>query len=134
MGILSNIAYIFGSQSALRADQTSEAAHWLIVAWAWIFFAINTSLTASIMIKIMYVSKLSLFFLLHLAHCDAIRRSATNRSTMLNDSHENRSIYRTVIRAIIESSLITWMGLLFYSITSTYDQTITRVNNVRIQR
>jgi hypothetical protein len=35
------------------ALQGSTAAAWLIDAWAWVFFAINTSLTASIMAKIM---------------------------------------------------------------------------------
>jgi hypothetical protein len=45
--------------------------------------------------------------------------SATEASTMLRDSHEGRSIYRTVVRAIIESSLITWVVLLVYSISNT---------------
>jgi hypothetical protein len=40
---------------------------------------------------------------------------------MLEDSHESRSIYQTVIRAIIESSLITWVVLLGYSISTTVD-------------
>jgi hypothetical protein len=38
---------------------------------------------------------------------------------MLEVSHESRSIYRTVIRAVVESSLITWVVLLAYSISST---------------
>jgi uncharacterized membrane protein len=42
----------------------STAAQWLIDAWSWVFFAINTSLTASIMYKIMCVASFS--FVLHL--------------------------------------------------------------------
>jgi hypothetical protein len=38
---------------------------------------------------------------------------------MLANSYESRSIYCTVIRAVIESSLITWVVLLAYSISST---------------
>jgi hypothetical protein len=33
----------------------------------------------------------------------------------------SRSIYTTVTRAVIESSLISWMALLAYAISSTYD-------------
>jgi hypothetical protein len=42
------------------AKRGNTAAQWLIDAWAWVFFAINTSLTASIMYKIMSVAYLSL--------------------------------------------------------------------------
>jgi hypothetical protein len=45
--------------------------------------------------------------------------SATKASTMLDDARESRSIYHSVVRAIIESSLITWIVLLVYSISST---------------
>jgi hypothetical protein len=38
---------------------------------------------------------------------------------MLENSHESRSIYRTVIRAVVESSLITWVVLLAYTISTT---------------
>jgi hypothetical protein len=43
-----------------QSIQAFIAAQWLIDAWAWVFFAINTSLTASIMYKIMSVASLSL--------------------------------------------------------------------------
>jgi hypothetical protein len=38
---------------------------------------------------------------------------------MLKISPESRSIYRTVIRAVVESSLITWVVLLAYTISTT---------------
>jgi hypothetical protein len=39
---------------------------------------------------------------------------------MLEISRENRSIYRTVIRAVVESSFFTWVVLLAYSISTTF--------------
>jgi hypothetical protein len=80
IGSLANIAYTHEVQLAIQMDQGiddfksihklyqlafhgSVAALWLIDAWSWLFFAINTSLTASIMYKIMSVAYLSLPFL-----------------------------------------------------------------------
>jgi hypothetical protein len=50
--------------------------------------------------------------------------SATKASTMLEEAREGRSIYHTVVRAIIESSLITWVVLLVYSISSTVSYSV----------
>jgi hypothetical protein len=50
-------------------------------------------------------------FLTNLIVCS----SSTHRSKTLVGPH----IYSTVVRAVIESSLITWMGLLACAITST---------------
>jgi hypothetical protein len=36
------------------------------------------------------------------------------------DRYQHAQIYETVIRVIIESSLIAWVGLLAYAIASTY--------------
>jgi hypothetical protein len=65
MGSLSAIAIPLSS--ALPPYQTMIAAYWLIEAWTWVFFTINTSLTASIMVKIMYASNLSPFLSLPLS-------------------------------------------------------------------
>jgi hypothetical protein len=75
MGSLANIAYAYqvriwnmenhdeywGSFQKIwhLAVQGYTAAKWLIDAWSWVFFAINTSLTASIMYKIMCVAPYS---------------------------------------------------------------------------
>jgi hypothetical protein len=114
------------------ASQGRIAAQWLIDAWAWVFFAINTSLTASIMYKIMSVA--SFFDLLsthvYVANYGSIGSSATRDSTMLENSHESRFIYRTVIRAVVESSLITWVVLLPYTISTTvyFSQSVSTIS------
>lgn len=63
-------------------------------AWGWSTFAINTVLTASIAIKIVSISRMG------------------------PDSPNVPSVYSTAFEAIIESALITWIGLLLYEITS----------------
>jgi hypothetical protein len=39
-----------------RAERNSGLAQKLILAWAWIFFALNTTMTMSMIYKIVYVS------------------------------------------------------------------------------
>jgi hypothetical protein len=45
--------------------------------------------------------------------------SSAARAKVLTGPCKDHYIYNTVIRAIIESSLIVWMGLLTYAITQT---------------
>jgi hypothetical protein len=47
-----------------------------------------------------------------------IRSSSANRTRALIGPCRDHYIYKTVIRAIIESALITWIGLLVYVITA----------------
>jgi hypothetical protein len=46
-------------------------------------------------------------------------RSSATRAKVLTGPCKDHYIYNTVIRAIIESSLIVWMGLLIYAISET---------------
>jgi hypothetical protein len=46
--------------------------------------------------------------------------SSANRTKALTGSSHKRYIYNTVIRAIIESALIVWIGLLTYAIATTH--------------
>jgi hypothetical protein len=46
--------------------------------------------------------------------------SSATRAKVLAGPCKDHYIYNTVIRAIIESSLIVWMGLLTYAITETW--------------
>ncbi|KAI0651665.1 hypothetical protein C8Q79DRAFT_50037 [Trametes meyenii] len=62
----------------------------LTVAWGWVMFAINTALSGAIVTKIFIIA----------------RWSGQLRT------------YETVIRACIESALVTWVGLLLYEICS----------------
>jgi endoglucanase Acf2 len=45
--------------------------------------------------------------------------SSANRTKALTGPYKDHYIYNTVIRAIIESALIVWMGLLTYAIATT---------------
>ncbi|KAH9934570.1 uncharacterized protein BXZ73DRAFT_20820, partial [Epithele typhae] len=62
----------------------------ITVAWGWLMFVINTTLTLAIITKIIIVA----------------RESRT------------MNLYETVIRACIESAFVTWVGLLLYEICS----------------
>ncbi|KAI0690557.1 hypothetical protein C8T65DRAFT_587817 [Cerioporus squamosus] len=62
----------------------------ITVAWGWLMFVINTILTGAIITKIFIASRF---------------RTTSNR-------------YDTIIRACIESALVTWVGLLLYEICS----------------
>ncbi|KAI0336005.1 hypothetical protein GY45DRAFT_1430191 [Cubamyces sp. BRFM 1775] len=62
----------------------------ITVAWGWLMFAINTVLTWAIITKIFSVSQ----------------------------PHGQLRTYKTVLRACIESALVTWIGLLLYEICS----------------
>ncbi|KAI0724366.1 hypothetical protein C8T65DRAFT_563789 [Cerioporus squamosus] len=62
----------------------------ITVAWGWLMFAINTILTGAIIGKIFYIARLS---------------------GQLN-------VYETVLRACVESAVVTWIGLLLYEICS----------------
>jgi hypothetical protein len=46
--------------------------------------------------------------------------SSSGNFARLPSSGKDRQIYNTVIRAIIESSLVSWVGLLSYAIATTF--------------
>ncbi|CAL1702361.1 unnamed protein product [Somion occarium] len=63
----------------------------ITVAWGWLMFTINTLLTGAIVAKILITAR---------------------------NSHSAVRKYETVIRACVESALVTWIGLLVYEICS----------------
>jgi hypothetical protein len=50
-----------------------------------------------------------------------VHSSSANRAKALTGPCKNQSIYNTVIRAIIESAFIAWVGLLIYVMTNLYN-------------
>ncbi|KAI0763678.1 hypothetical protein BC629DRAFT_971410 [Irpex lacteus] len=67
-------------------------------AWGWFTFSINTALSGGIIGRIIYISQ------------NATRNSAARPYSS--------GYYATAVAAIIESALITWVGLLLYGIAS----------------
>ncbi|KZV93245.1 hypothetical protein EXIGLDRAFT_768255 [Exidia glandulosa HHB12029] len=65
----------------------------ITVAWGWLMFAINTTMTGLILYKILSVS-----------------RGVENTKSRLQTA--------VVVRALIESATVTWIGLLIYEIAS----------------
>ncbi|TCD61476.1 hypothetical protein EIP91_008393 [Steccherinum ochraceum] len=70
----------------------------ITVAWGWFMFFNNTVLTGGILAKIMWINR-------RYGH---VQGKATSGSLS----------YATVLRAIIESATVTWIGLLIYEIAS----------------
>jgi hypothetical protein len=97
------------------SDDDQSGIQLFLDAWAFIFLIINSSMTFSIIFKIMYVGCFCVEFapLKIVVFCS----SSANRAKGLGGS---QSVYNTVIRAIIESSLISWMGLLTYALSSEF--------------
>jgi hypothetical protein len=127
IGSFSNIA--LGAELRLDEDNIDSYQAWntvqhynnlseeLIIAWDGLFFIINTTMTMSIIYKIMYVSHLSsIYMLIH----SIVFSSSARRTRGLTSTCKDHHVYNTVIRAIIESSLIAWVGLLVYATTSAY--------------
>jgi hypothetical protein len=92
--------------------------HWkLTLVWAWIFFALNTTMTTSIIYKILSVS-LSRSKLCHWRAWPSLApREDARRPQEVQEQH--RYVYNAVVRVIIESSFVSWVGLLAYTIATT---------------
>ncbi|KAJ3555116.1 hypothetical protein NM688_g2754 [Phlebia brevispora] len=69
-------------------------------AWGWSMFAINTTLTLSILCKIIHVTQ------------------ASKAISFVS----GQMPYALIVEAIIESALVTWIGVLFYEIVSLAPQ------------
>ncbi|KAH8093088.1 hypothetical protein BXZ70DRAFT_438890 [Cristinia sonorae] len=73
----------------------------ITVAWGWFMFFNNTLLTGSILTKIVMTN----------------RRHTAGRVNAPPSSSSSLS-YDTVLRAVIESAMVTWIGLLIYEVAS----------------
>lgn len=86
------------------------------VAWCWFTFAINTALTGAISGKIMYdaiVFPGTLFLLTNLASYISQTANKDTVTRLYGGGHHN-----TALLAVVESALVTWIGLLMYGIAS----------------
>ncbi|KAH9178624.1 hypothetical protein EDB89DRAFT_961033 [Lactarius sanguifluus] len=72
----------------------------ITVAWGWFIFLINTLLTGGILYKLIWATR--------------ARRGLRNDGVLLFSSQK----YDNALRAVIESALVTWIGILIYEITS----------------
>jgi len=72
----------------------------ITVAWGWFIFTNNTLMTGGILYKIIWVNR-SVVRL----HKNALRASTARK-------------YNTIIRAMVESAFVTWLGILILEITS----------------
>ncbi|KAH8992509.1 hypothetical protein EDB92DRAFT_1858249 [Lactarius akahatsu] len=72
----------------------------ITVAWGWFVFLINTLLTGGILYKLIWATR--------------ARRGLRNDGLLLLSSPR----YDNALRAVIESALVTWIGILIYEITS----------------
>ncbi|KAF8274000.1 hypothetical protein EI94DRAFT_1714488 [Lactarius quietus] len=73
----------------------------ITVAWGWFLFVNNTLMTGGILYKIMW-------------HTRAVRELRNDGVPVLVHSRK----YDKALRAVIESALVTWVGILIYEITS----------------
>ncbi|KAH9044379.1 hypothetical protein EDB85DRAFT_2137904 [Lactarius pseudohatsudake] len=73
----------------------------ITVAWGWFIFLTNTLLTGGILYKLIWVTRTR-------------RRGLRNDGLWLLPSQKNGN----ALRAVIESALVTWIGILIYEITS----------------
>jgi hypothetical protein len=131
IGSLSNIALQGELRVHSNRDENEPLSHeaWLtaqhndilnpqlIDVWAWVFFALNTTMTMSIIYKILCVG-ICLPFIL--PNGVVVCSSSRNRARVLTAGlRQDYHIYNTAMRAIIESSLVAWVGLVTYAIAST---------------
>ncbi|KAH9035054.1 hypothetical protein EDB84DRAFT_43871 [Lactarius hengduanensis] len=72
----------------------------IAVAWGWFIFVNNTMMTGGILYKIVWANRV-----MGGLHKDGLRISTTRK-------------YNTAIRAMIESAIVTWIGILILEITS----------------
>ncbi|KAI0771376.1 hypothetical protein BC629DRAFT_1595617 [Irpex lacteus] len=99
LGLAANfqiLAFYSNEQKYLHFYQLSVLK--VDVAWCWFTFAINTALTGAISGKIIYISQT--------ANKDTVTR-------LYGGGHHN-----TALLAVVESALVTWIGLLMYGIAS----------------
>ncbi|KAI0690066.1 hypothetical protein BC835DRAFT_1548651 [Cytidiella melzeri] len=115
LGFSGNVPYLLAASSesntSFSADMSS-IGFTITAAWGWCTFAINTALTGGIIGRILHAS----------------RNARRNGAVKLCD--ENHS-HNTAIALIVESGLVTWIGLLLYEI-ATFAPTggITTAGNV----
>ncbi|KAI0699142.1 hypothetical protein BC835DRAFT_1503561 [Cytidiella melzeri] len=75
----------------------------ITVAWGWLMFTVNTLLTGGILLKILSQQRSTLH------HISRLSSAGTSKS---------QTAYSLAVRAVIESALVTWVGLLIYEIAS----------------
>ncbi|EJD49107.1 hypothetical protein AURDEDRAFT_122580 [Auricularia subglabra TFB-10046 SS5] len=80
----------------------------ITVAWGWLMFVINTILTGLIIWRILYDLASTSGHAADRRHFRSVTRGVDSRKTGLSTS--------VVIRALIESASVTWVGLLVYEI------------------
>ncbi|KAI9452561.1 hypothetical protein BJY52DRAFT_906954 [Lactarius psammicola] len=73
----------------------------ITVAWGWFIFIINTFLTGGILYKLIWATR--------------ARRDMCSGGLVLLVASQK---YDNALRAVIESALVTWIGILIYEITS----------------
>ncbi|KAI0346490.1 hypothetical protein BDW22DRAFT_764788 [Trametopsis cervina] len=96
LGLSGNLQnFAFYRSASLYNDQIETVVFKINVAWAWCTFATNTIMTGAIIGKIVHTSN------------QAKRDIAPSFP------------YNLLMEAIIESALVTWVGLLLYEISST---------------
>ena len=87
-------------------------------AWGWCTFIINTTLTAAILGKIMFVDLTSNIICNQWTDC-----FPSSVTRMCNKASVASGIpYSLIIEAVVESALVTWFGVLFYEVTSIAPQ------------
>ncbi len=95
----------------LYNNHLRELTFQITAAWGWVMFGINTFLTGSILGRIMW----------------AIHHPSADTHTLSDFSHISRSTnkqtalkrpYTVAIEAVVESALVTWVGLLLFEIAS----------------
>jgi hypothetical protein len=83
--------------------QIATAIYWTTRSWLWTYFIQNTVMTTLIIYKILYAHTQSL-----ITHAHRVFR----RVIMKASQDWRSSRYLAVVRAIIDSSLISWFGIL----------------------
>ncbi|KIP05618.1 hypothetical protein PHLGIDRAFT_119653 [Phlebiopsis gigantea 11061_1 CR5-6] len=69
----------------------------VMVAWGWMIFGTNTIMTGCIVARIIYISR---------------------RVQQVNMAQQHGKPYNILVEAVIESALVTWVGLLVFEISS----------------
>jgi hypothetical protein len=117
VGSLANIGYADAIRALpnMQSQAVTSPAHFasialgnqFIVIWAWYFLVINTALTTSIIYSILCVSRL-----LVERHASADGPPCCRRNSLRYER-----FYGKIICALVESALVSWIGLLRFGIS-----------------
>lgn len=91
-----------------------QVAFQINAAWGWLMFATNTMLTGSILGRIMCVHPV---FNVGLS-LTLLDRYVARKANCENAINPGTTPYSTLMEAVIESALVTWIGLLLYGIAT----------------